>query len=330
MNLVQKAVSQGGKLTPLIIQDDRTVFGVMNPSIFVDKDGDLLVNLRVVNYTLYHAENQQKFPSPWGPLAYLHPEKDQRLTTENYLCRLNSDFEIVNFSKIKMLNLHTPMWEFHGLEDGRLVRWNDDLYLIGVRRDTTDNGQGRMEYSKLELNKEDWTVKEVSRIRIPAPGDDQSYCEKNWMPILDKPFNFIKWSSPTEVIWSNPEQPESTSLFIKETSFVGKDQRGGSQVFRWGEYYLTFTHEVNLWKNYLGQKDAVYRHKLLVWDLEFNLLGTSNSFSFLDFPIEFCVGASTYKDGVLISFSAADNAAFLLYLTKATIEELFMEALSVE
>ncbi len=36
------------------------------------------------------------------------------------------------------------MWSFAGLEDGRLVNWNNNIYITGVRRDTTDYGQGRM------------------------------------------------------------------------------------------------------------------------------------------------------------------------------------------
>jgi len=41
----------------------------------------------------------------------------------------------------------TPMWEFVGEEDCRVVQWLGDYYLVGVRRDTTTNGVGRMEYS---------------------------------------------------------------------------------------------------------------------------------------------------------------------------------------
>lgn len=327
MNLVQRAVSKGGKLAPLIIQDNYAVFGAMNPSIFVDDDGDLLVNLRIVNYTLYHAENQQKFPSPWGPLAYLHPENDIRLATENYVCKLNENLEIVKYAKVEMLKLHEPIWEFHGLEDARLVQWQGIYYLIGVRRDTTPNGQGRMEYSKVEINKEDWTVKEVRRLRIPAPGENNTYCEKNWAPILDKPYHFIKWSLPTEVVNANPYVEECSSLFVKESKTLSKDQRGGSQVFKWNGYYVSFTHEVDLFKNYLGQKDAIYRHRLLLWDEEFNFIGASNPFSFLDFPIEFCVGAAVYKEDLLVSFAVADNAAFILKITKTAVDELVMEAM---
>jgi len=46
MNLVQKSVEQGGKLTPLIIPSEVTGgTGLLNPSIFVDDDGDILTHL---------------------------------------------------------------------------------------------------------------------------------------------------------------------------------------------------------------------------------------------------------------------------------------------
>ena len=55
MNLVEKAVQHGGKLAPLVIPHGLTSgTGLMNPSIFIDDKGNILVNLRHVNYTLYH------------------------------------------------------------------------------------------------------------------------------------------------------------------------------------------------------------------------------------------------------------------------------------
>ena len=53
---------------------------------------------------------------------------------------------------------------FVGLEDSRIFRWEGDLYISGVRRDTTENGQGRMELSKIEVTED--AVKEVSRVRL--------------------------------------------------------------------------------------------------------------------------------------------------------------------
>jgi len=321
MNLVQKAVEQGGKLAPISIPN---TFGGMNPSVFIDPDGDILVNVRVVNYILYHSENKQLYPSRWGPLAYLHPEKDQRLVTENYLVRLNSDLVMTDCTKVEMLELHQPIWEFVGLEDARLVYW-DDYYLIGVRRDTTTNGVGRMELTKIALDKENWVAKEVDRKRIPAPVPDASYCEKNWMPVLDRPYHFVKWSSPVEVVEFDGTQTKQVS--VRQGIQPAKDQRGGSQLIRWGNCYISITHEVDLFKNYLNQKDGIYRHRLCVYDDQLNLVGLSKEFSFLDFRIEFCVGIAEYQGDLLISFAVADNAAFVLVTPRVIIEDLIAEAL---
>lgn len=332
MNLVEKAVSHGGKLAPLVISHGLTSgTGLMNPSIFIDDDGDILVNLRHVNYTLYHAENEQRYPSRWGPLSYLHPEKDRRLVTTNYLCRLDANLTMTDYTKVDTSLLDVePIWEFVGEEDCRVIQWEGKYYLVGVRRDTTTNGVGRMEYSHIDLDKSKWTATETKRIRIPAPAPDSSYCEKNWVPILDKPYHFVKWSMPTEVVYADPNESRCEQVLLKETIAAPADQRGSSQVIRWGNIYMSITHEVNLFKNYLKQKDAIYRHRVLLWDNDFNFIGLSKAFSFLDARVEFCVGAAVYENDLLVSFGFQDNAAFVLRVPKLVVEDLIMEALTYE
>jgi hypothetical protein len=332
MNLVQQSVQKGGKLRPLIIPAEVTNgTGLMNPSVFLDDDGDLLCILRHINYTLYHSENNQRFPSIWGPLSYLHPEEDQRLVTDNYLLRLDKDYNIINFCPIETSKLDVePIWTFVGLEDARLVKWDGKYYGTGVRRDTTTNGQGRMELSELKIDKKKWTAKEVKRTRIPAPIDEASYCEKNWMPILDREFQYVKWTVPTEVVLADPDKPNSTQVSVEQGVIANADQRGGSQVICWGEHYIAITHEVVLFKNYLGQKNGTYRHRLCVWDKDFKLVGLSpNSWSFLDGQIEFCAGAAVYNNNLLISFGYSDNAAFMLEVPADVVDEMIAEALHV-
>ena len=331
MNLVQEAVERGGKLSPIIISGLLTNgTGLMNPSIFIDADGDILCILRHVNYTLYHSENTQKFPSRWGPLSYLHPEKDQTLRTINYLCRLDKNMKVTDSCVIDTSDLDVPpLWEFIGEEDCRLVQWEGKYYAIGVRRDTTTNGQGRMELSEIEIDKENFSAKEVSRKRIPAPGANTSYCEKNWMPILDKPYQFVKWTMPTEVVQAYPDKDQCDSLLVKEGFRTNSDQRGGSHIVPWGDYYLAVTHEVRLFKNYLKQKDGIYRHRLIVWDKEFNIVGVSpKEFAFLDARIEFVAGAAKYEDDLLLSFGFQDNAAFVLRTPGGLIEKMITEAIA--
>jgi GR25 family glycosyltransferase involved in LPS biosynthesis len=306
-NLVKKVLDSGGSITPLIIPSDLTNgTGLMNPSIYVDK-GKLILNLRHVNYTLYHCEGEQLFINRWGPLAYLNPENDIHLRTTNWLCELNDDLTIKNWNKVDTSKLDIePVWEFIGLEDGRLVRWDDKLYLCGVRRDTKTNGEGRMELSELKK------YKEVKRSRIQPPNDPNSYCEKNWMPVIDMPYHFVKWTNPTELVKVNPETNTSETIILKDGVGSHLNLRGGSQIIPYGNDRICIIHEVDLWKNKLEQKDAKYNHRLVIWDKDWNIKHISESFSFMDGEIEFCCGLAEYKGDLLITFGFQDNAAYIL------------------
>jgi hypothetical protein len=217
-----------------------------------------------------------------------------------------------------------------GLEDARVVQWNGEYFLIGVRRDTTTNGVGRMEYTQIDLDKTNWTAREIHRKRIAAPTPDDSYCEKNWMPVVDKPYTFVKWTLPTEVVYSSPFGADTEQMFVRHSVMPNKDQRGGSQVIKWDNLYLCVTHEVDLFKNYLGQKDAIYRHRIVLWDEQFNFAGITQPFSFLDGRVEFAVGAAKQGKDLLISFGFQDNAAFVLRVPKLVVEDLITEGLAHE
>lgn len=112
----------------------------MNPSVLA-VDGRIIVNLRNVGYVLVHSENEQRFPSRWGPLTYTHPENDRTLRTFNFYMELDSNYNPARIDPVDTSKLDVPpLWEFIGLEDARLVRWDGRLYMSGVRRDTTTNG----------------------------------------------------------------------------------------------------------------------------------------------------------------------------------------------
>jgi hypothetical protein len=308
-NLAKQVIANGGSIYPLIISPSEiNGTGLMNPSIFND-NGKLILNLRHVQYTLYHTRG--KFENRYGPLAYLNPENDITLRTNNYFCSLDDDLLITSFSKIDTSRYDTtPVWEFIGLEDVRLVRWDDKLYACGVRRDTKPNGEGRMELSEIEIlgNK----VIEISRFRIPAPFNDDSYCEKNWMPILDMPYHFVKWTNPTEVVKVDPINKTCEQVFLGKEYPSKRDIRGGSQVITIGDYRVAITHEVDLWRNKNNNKEATYCHRIITWDKDWNVVNISDEFDFMTGYVEFCVGMCIYNNNVLISFGYEDNTAYLL------------------
>jgi hypothetical protein len=67
---------------------------------------------------------------------------------------------------------------------------------------------------------------------------------------------------------------------------------------------------------------------MIVWDKEFNFVGVTSPFSFLDTPIEFCVGAALLKGKLLLSFGVQDNCAFVLEVPKKVVNGMITEAMS--
>ena len=169
-NLAKLSIDNGGSISPSLIPGDLTDgTGLCNSSIFIDDNGDILLNIRHVHYSLYHSEFEQKYWCGWGCLAYLNPEDDICLKTGNYLCKLDPDtLYVKEFKKIDTSKHDIePNWEFIGLEDARVMRWEGKLYVCGVRRDVIDNGEGRMELCEIDWN--DNHCKEITRDRILPP-----------------------------------------------------------------------------------------------------------------------------------------------------------------
>lgn len=320
-NFVRSVLAEGGEIKQLMIaSSDSGGLGLCNPSVFVDR-GELWMILRNVNYTLYHAENGQTFNNRFGPLAYLNPENDQHLRTTNFLCKLAPSLEIERYWKIDTSALDKePLWEFVGLEDARLVRWDGHLYGIGCRRDTTTNGQSRMEFAELEVT--DKGVREIGRYRIEHPTNPEWYCEKNWMPVLDMPYHFVQWTNPAVLV--KADLATLTSCRAREVYETDKVVgmpflRGNSQVIRWRDYYVCVVHDCDLFKNNIGQKDATYMHRFVVYDLNWKIVRIGDPFSFMDGEIEFCCGLAEWEGDLLITFGFQDNCAFILRMPEQMI-----------
>lgn len=318
-NFIEFVLDNNGSIKPLLVDSKLTNgTGLFNPSIFVDGE-KIYINIRHCQYTLYHSE-LNVHEHPWGPLLYFNPENDISLTTKNYFGELNHDLSIKRLHAVDTSKLDVkPLWEFIGLEDARILKLEDKFYLCGVRRDTTINGQGRMELSELEVSPD--SVKEVSRWRIPAPDPDNSYCEKNWVPILDQPYHFLKWSNPVQVVKVDPIKKTCETTYLGTDLQFDWDLRGGGQVIPFEDGHLTLTHETYLYQSEAGKKNATYRHRLVHWDKNWKVIKKSKLFSFLNAKIEFAAGLAEHQGNILISFGFQDNCAFVCKVGKKYIKD---------
>jgi hypothetical protein len=319
-NFCDYILSRGGELRSLELPYEFSKgLGLCNPSIFIDGD-DILVNVRRVNYALHTSADVYEWNSAYGPTNYHHPDHDVNLRTDNFMMRLDNDYNIIPES-IKQIDYtkfnKKPIWGFVGEEDVRIVRWDGKLYVTGCRRDVKSNGESRMELSEL-----DGDFKEISRTRVPALKAD-SYCEKNWMPILDMPYHYIKWSNPLDLVKYDPATNTTTRVLTKQYKIESKDPlcdlRGSSQVLKIDNYYIALVHECTLWHNRYNEREGDYFNRFIVWDEDWNVVKLSERFLYMDFEIEFGVGLA-YKDGkFLIPFGVYDNVPYMLIATKESI-----------
>lgn len=322
-NFTQVVLEKGGSVKPLILNSSITNgTALFNPSLWVDGQ-KIYLNIRHCQYTLYHSE-LNIHEHPYGPLVYFNPENDVTLTTTNYFGELNPDLSIKYCNKVDTSLLDVkPIWEFVGLEDARIVKWDERIFICGVRRDTTPNGQGRMELSELHVTEHN--VREISRWRIPAPGNDNTYCEKNWMPIVDKPYHFWKWSNPVEIVKVDPLRKTCETVFLGKDIYFASDLRGNGHVIPFEGGYLTLTHEVELFQSEAGRKDGVYKHRFVHWTRDFIPIAKSPEFSFMSADIEFACGLAEYEGELIMTFGFQDNAAYVLRCSKQTVKD-FMNA----
>ena len=329
-SLVAQLLEKGGRIEPLIVENSKSDgLGLCNPSIW-HKEGTTkyLVNVRKVSYYLHHCEGEQKYQTPWGPLNYVRPDDDPYLRTDNFICDFNlRNMKLTNPRKINT-NKFTkePEWDFVGLEDARIVEWEGKMYVTGVRRYAPD-GKGRMVLSEIDITPKG--VKEIGRYVMLPPEGEENYCEKNWMPILDKPFHFVKWSNPIEVIkvdinkkWkNNPKKYRCPSSYVLKGDPKKKlpfqlDPRGSSQVIPYHGYYMAIVHECDYWHNDKNDRDSHYYHRFMVWDKKWNVVTYSDPFKFMDGRIEFCCGMAVHPDGddVYVTFGFQDNSAYKLHI----------------
>ena len=321
-NFVKYVLDRGGRLNSLELPYEASEgLGLCNPSLFVTKDGRILCNVRRVNY-LFHLNNRGVWNSCFGPSSYHHPDNDVTLTTHNFMCELDEYLNVkpetvkkVDYSKFDT----KPRWDFIGEEDVRIVDWDGHVYLTGCRRDTDEKGTSRMELS--EINKD---FVEIGRTRVPAPGKNDTYCEKNWMPVLDEPYTYVKWCNPLEIVKYDTERKVTESIVTKNYKVESRDPladlRGSSQVLTTNDgWHIAMVHEVNLWVNRYNEKNANYYTRFIVWDKDWNLLKLSDRFWFLGYQVEFGVGMIEREEDFVVSFAIYDNAPYTLSIPKKVL-----------
>jgi hypothetical protein len=128
-NLIKTLLLEDGStIQPLYIKSSSTNIGGLCNASLCYHNNTLHIILRSVEYTLHCCEGEEKYQSTYeGPVSYYHKDSDLTLKTVNYYGTLNPDTLILeSYNRVNTSNYDTkPLWCFIGLEDARIVNWNN-------------------------------------------------------------------------------------------------------------------------------------------------------------------------------------------------------------
>mgnify|MGYP007100243768 FL=1 len=150
--------------------------------------------------------------------------------------------------------------------------------------------------------------------------------EKNWMPVLDMPYHFVRWADPLEVVKVDPKTKSSEIVISKNYNLsLPLGLRGSSQVIPFSKGRICITHECNFFHHPGYHKDAQYYHRFMIWDEDWNLVRLSKPFKFMAAQVEFNTGLAIKDNNFIITYGYQDNAAYALKMPINLLDSLEWE-----
>lgn len=264
-------------------------YSSFNPSIIIVNDGYIII-CRIANYVITDK-------------GYELLNDDKHIKTENILLYMDKNFNFKGQSQIIGYNSIYPKYNA-GLEDCRLVVFNNNLYFTATCFELNDSNIARIALCKLDGN----NIEEIKLI----PEVNKGRPEKNWMPIvLNRDLVFIYFIDPLIIIDKNGK------IIHRENFGKFPNLRGGAAMFYNGGI-LIIGHEVDIKNNYY--------HRFVYFDKNLKLKKASKLFYFIDIGIEFVCGICfSHDDKILISAGINDNRAFIFETSEKYINRILID-----
>lgn len=272
---------------------------------------ELLVNTRLVEYIkLFQSKNFRVLDSRDNAQTYFYLKNgfDSRNIVSKFKNGRVSDIIETEYPECTYYDCY-----YRGFEDGRLVVWNDKLYVYGTRWDrVVDEGC----ICIYELNENMQPCNEI----IVHP-QSSANCEKNWGAIEDRPFTFVYSNNPTDIVQVNEHGECWLVNSKKKNENITKPIKGSSQVVRYDENtYISLVH-TNDWYEKDGFSYSDYLTAFVFYDNDFNLVKMSDWFVFKSPMCEFTCGLAVKGNDVYITYSHLDCTSNLIVTNKETIDK---------
>ena len=274
-------------------------------------NGELLINTRLVEYIkLFQNNNIRVLTSEDYTQTYFYTKNG--FDTRNIISKF-SDGTVMD--TVESVYPESSYWDcyYRGFEDGRLIVWDDKLYIYGTRWDRVTN-KGCICIYELDKN-----MQPSNEIIIKPQGSGN--CEKNWGAIEDKPFTFMYSNNPTDIIQVNEHGDCWLVKSSKKNESITKPIKGSSQIVRYDDNtYISLVH-TNSWYKNGGFSYSDYLTAFVFYDNDLNIIKMSDWFVFRAPMCEFTCGLAIKGDDVYITYSQLDCTSNLIVTNKETINK---------
>jgi len=262
------------------------------PSIVLHRHSWIL-NLRYVNYKIDEKGD------------YVN---QKQITTFNEFCTLDDNFSFITRKKFQEKEVDT---KYRGIEDIRLLSFEDELLYSGVIQNTDKKDDVEVTVSIGKYNK-----KEDHIVQHNLISPENRKIEKNWVLFQkgDECKVVYQWHPLTIGKIDN-------NKFIKEdiieTPYLFHKFRGSTNGIIIGNELWFMCHVVSY------EDRRFYYHCIVILNKDtYKLIDYSKLFTFSGCPVEYCLGMAEKKGDIIFSYSLMDNSSYIMSIKKKKILDM--------
>lgn len=309
------ALKNKGTFFPIFFSSKLTTqVSVFNPSLSISKDGIGTFVFRTTKYRYLRPTINLKNLTSTGSIQYLYPKGEKLsnsffFTTHDFTLNTAHCSTAIQVNSVARPNfISGEEFDYSAIEDFRICRNGERFILLG-NIGIKDGFRRPLLY---EIDPKD-CFREKVNMQNPMIIDEvnMNKIEKNWLPIEDRPGEYVRWPISHDISGQRFAQIKSIlNTQMHNTKLIEQSNIfGGSQLVKFDSGYLCITHS----RKTRGRKNNhQYFHQFLYYDLNFRLMKTSNPFTFLGFDTEFCSGLTIFDNKIFLSFSCNDSLNFVL------------------
>jgi hypothetical protein len=266
--------------------DDINSYFQMNPSLFIEENGNVTILVRCINYKKYESNNYVLYES-YSSCSSIYYIINGNINNKEKLDIENFDYNLLEYN----YNLPTFPTYWRGLEDIRFIDKNNILVIVPEL-----NIEGNPSIFKAEINNN-----KITNFIHCQPHK----MEKNWMPYYDNITNKVIYSLNPFIIksiYKNDLQEIELSELIKNKL---KGYHGSSNGIILNKYDRLFLIHIN--------KDKKVIHRWLIFNIKTQNVSVSEEFIFFkNSYIEFTCSLCKYHERFFITIGVNDCKSFII------------------